>query len=413
MSGFVRIAAMNRRRVRAGLASVALVRALALAGAVLFAASCSRQPQSEAASATKGGARASASEGAALPAPDWPLFRGSPELRGTTDARLAPPLKLLWTHKTGGPVKSSAAIVGDRVFVGSNDGKLHALALADGKPLWTFATEGPIEASPLVLDGTVFFGSSDNHLYAVDATTGKLRWKYATEDRLLGAPNASGGIVVVGGYDSKVHAVDAATGKRRWVYETGNYVNGAVAISGGRVVFGGCDGLLHVLSLADGSQLREIELGAYLAGSCAVDGQSAFAGHYGSEVVCADLEKGELRWTYKPTPAEPFFSSPALDARRLYIGGRDRKLHALSRSDGKPAWTFKAKGNIDSSPLLSGDVLYCGSDDGRLYAVAASDGRMLWSYDIGKPIDASPALAHGRLIVGANDGSVYAFGPAQ
>ena len=79
---------------------------------------------------------------AAAPGGDWPMFRGSPALTGIAAGHLPERLDLLWTFKTGGPVKSSAAIVQDRVFIGSDDGNLYALALADGKKVWAFKTGG-------------------------------------------------------------------------------------------------------------------------------------------------------------------------------------------------------------------------------------------------------------------------------
>ena len=46
---------------------------------------------------------------AAVPAEDWPMFRGGPALLGIAGGSLSRELKLLWSFKTGGPVKSSAA----------------------------------------------------------------------------------------------------------------------------------------------------------------------------------------------------------------------------------------------------------------------------------------------------------------
>src|SRR5262245_51885132 len=83
----------------------------------------------------------------------WPMFRGSPALLGLAGGDLQKDLSLLWTYKTGGPVKSSAAIVGGKVFIGSGDQHVHAVELAGGKKLWSFKTEGEVESSPLVIEG--------------------------------------------------------------------------------------------------------------------------------------------------------------------------------------------------------------------------------------------------------------------
>src|SRR5437762_9857887 len=68
----------------------------------------------------------------------WPMFRGSQGLLGVSGSRLPDKLALLWTFKTLGAVKSSPAIVGGRVFIGSNDTNVYALDLRTGKKAWSF-----------------------------------------------------------------------------------------------------------------------------------------------------------------------------------------------------------------------------------------------------------------------------------
>src|SRR6478609_8603336 len=130
-------------------------------------------------------------EGSAVAAPagagaaNWPMFRGSPGLVGVAAGQLPEAPGLLWSFKTEGPVKSSAAIADGRVYVGSDDGNVYALELGSGKKVWAFKTQGPVESSPLVLRGKVYFGSTDANVYAVDAKSGKQVWKYETGDKIL------------------------------------------------------------------------------------------------------------------------------------------------------------------------------------------------------------------------------------
>src|ERR1700745_571249 len=94
---------------------------------------------------------------AMVPGADWPMSRGQPALLGVAAGSLPKKPAMVWSFKTGRPVRSSAAIVGDRVFIGDNDGNCYALNLADGKKIWACKTEGPVESGPLVINGRVFF----------------------------------------------------------------------------------------------------------------------------------------------------------------------------------------------------------------------------------------------------------------
>jgi eukaryotic-like serine/threonine-protein kinase len=341
----------------------------------------------------------------------WPMFRGNPALTGVSDAALPSRLKLAWSFKTQGPVKSSAAIANGKVFIGSNDGHLYAFDSKSGSNLWRFKTEGPVESSPLVLNNMVYIGSSDGALYAVNMD-GKQVWKYVTGDKILASPNFvnvnNSARIVIGGYDYKLHCLDAATGKSNWVYETGNYINGSPAVFDGKTVFGGCDALLHVLSLADGQKVKEVEAGAYIAASVAIKGPRAYVGHYENEFLCIDLEKGTNAWTYRDKNFA-YFSSPAVTEDKVIFGGRDKKVHCVNLADGKQAWTFATRGKVDSSPAVCGDKVIVGSDDGRLYVLNLKSGKETWSYEIGPPVASSPAVIDGTVIVGADDGGVYAF----
>src|SRR2546426_826233 len=62
-----------------------------------------------------------ASEGSPASGANWPMFRGNPALTGIASGPWPDKLSLLWSFKTGGPVKSSAAVVDGHVFIGSGE----------------------------------------------------------------------------------------------------------------------------------------------------------------------------------------------------------------------------------------------------------------------------------------------------
>ncbi len=352
------------------------------------------------------------------PAADWPIFRGDAALTGRAEGALPDELEFLWRFKTEEPVRSSAVIVGERVFVGSDDGSLYALGLVSGEKSWSFATEGAVEAPPLVMGGRVYVGSSDGVFYCLDAASGKKLWDFPANNRILGGANwhddatTDGATVIFGSYDSKLYGLRAADGEHLWTYSTDNFINGSPAVAGGRAVFGGCDAFVHVVSLADGKRAGAVEAGAYIAGSVALAGGRAYIGHYNNAFLSVDLDADKIEWEYTHKPY-PFFSSAAVDAERVVFGGRDKFLHCVDRRSGKPIWKFKTGGEVNSSPVICGDKVVVGSDDGRLYVVGLADGREIWSYEIGDAIEASPAVSRGVVVVGSLDGYVYAFGAEQ
>jgi outer membrane protein assembly factor BamB len=73
--------------------------------------------------------------------------------------------KAAWTFATRARVESSPAISGDRVFVGSNDGRFYALNLATGAKLWEFTAGSALSASPAIASGRIVIGAQDGRLY--------------------------------------------------------------------------------------------------------------------------------------------------------------------------------------------------------------------------------------------------------
>jgi outer membrane protein assembly factor BamB len=343
----------------------------------------------------------------------WTMFRGTPRLWGTTGAPLPDRLELRWTYQAKESIESSAAIAGGVAYVGSQDGTLHAVDLATGKARWQYKTQGPVgESSPCVADGTVYVGDLDGVLHAVDAATGAPRWTFKTDAEIKSSPNAAGDRILFGSYDSHLYCLSRA-GKLLWKYQTNGPVHCTPAIDANRTFVTGCDEVFRALDLATGNELFSVPLGAYTGASPAVRDDAVYVGTFGNEVVCLDLGRRAVRWTYRhPDRTFPFYSSAAIAPDRIVIGGRDKLVHCLDRATGKALWTFATRSRVESSPLLDGGRVFIGSNDGHLYALELTTGKKLWDFTAGAPISASPAAAEGALVVGSQDGALYGFGAA-
>tara|TARA_Y100001934_G_scaffold275554_1_gene370238 strand:- start:44 stop:1231 length:1188 start_codon:yes stop_codon:yes gene_type:complete len=353
---------------------------------------------------------------------DWPMFRGNPGLTGVSDAKLPNQLALLWKYKVGEPVKSSAAIVDGRVFVGGDDGQMHCINLTTGKKIWTYVTQkknpDPVEASPTVLNGRVFFGGLDGKVLALDAKTGGKLWEFETDDQIVGganwvkAPNGKDDWIIVGSWDYNLYALDAKTGKKQWIFECQERINGTPAVVKGRTLFGGCDAMVHVIHLAKGKEEKAVESTDPIAASAAAEGDHVYVGSMGSQFLCFDMKAGKMLWKYEDRPFN-YESSPALTKNRVLFGGQDKRLHCLNRADGALQWVFNTKGQVNSSPVVCGNRVLFGSNDGKVYMVSLDLGKRIWEFETEDSITASPAVANGKVVIGSEDGFVYCFGPKK
>jgi outer membrane protein assembly factor BamB len=347
---------------------------------------------------------------------EWPGFQGGGMLAGVATGSASDGLEPVWSASLGGPVKSSAAVGGGAVYVGSSDQSVYALDAANGTTRWTFKTDGAVDASLLLHAGVLYAGSADGALYALDARTGALRWKYPTGGRIVGGANlvtSPGGQerIVVGSSDNQLHCIDAATGERAFTVMTKGEVGAVPAVEGHRVVFGGCDGVLHVVDASDGSSLAEINVGSCMAGSVALDGAvgdlAAFVGIRENQLVGVNIAEAAVFWRFRGD--FPYSSSPAIAGDRVVAGGSDGWIRALAKETGASLWGFQASGRVDGSPLIVDGRVVVGSSDGRLYLLRLSDGALLGSWDVAAAVSASPAFVAGRVYLGSEDGTMHAF----
>jgi PQQ-dependent dehydrogenase (methanol/ethanol family) len=139
-------------------------------------------------------------------------------------------------------VEATPLVVDGRMYVTAAKGKLYALDAATGKELWHYDPEvppevlvraccQPVNRGAAVWGDRVFVGTLDGRLVAVDARTGRLVWERRTVDpaepyTITGAPRVIKGKVVIGnagaeyGVRGYVSAYDAETGEMAWRFYT-------------------------------------------------------------------------------------------------------------------------------------------------------------------------------------------------
>lgn len=343
----------------------------------------------------------------------WATPRGGIELQGRVHDRVPRNPQIEWSVELDGPIIADAAIANGTVFVGSIMGTVYALDMKDGSEKWKLETDDSIEGPATVALGKVFVGSNDRFFYCLDEKTGKEVWKHEGADKFISgamvvrSPDDSEDWVIVNGYDGMTRCLRAKDGSEVWIFETNDQINSTpTVINGDTVVFGGCDAVVHSVSIADGKSVNEVVVDAEIVGTLATVGSMTYSTNYANQLVAADAFGEKLTWIYQDKDF-PFFASPAVNDEMVFIGSRDKHLHAVDRETGKGVWTFKTGSRVDGSAIVFDDAVVFGSRDGRLYALEPKDGSEIWRLDLGEGFDTDPAFANGRLVLGGQDGTLF------
>jgi outer membrane protein assembly factor BamB len=155
---------------------------------------------------------------------------------------------------------------------------------------------------------------------------------------------------------------------------------------------------------------------------CDVDGGPTIAPDgdlfVGADGVYRLSPEGEIRWHW-PGPEQDerpkhVFSTPVLSADgRVYFGGQDGFVSALSAETGEQQWQYTVHADVDGSGVIGADgALFIGADDGRIYSIR-SDGSLRWSFVAQRDIRSSLGIApDGTVYATSFDGNLYSLAPS-
>ncbi len=363
------------------------------------------------------------------------MYRGGASHPGVYVASGAPELGgVRWLVRTQGPVRSTPAVAGGRIFFGSSDGSVYAVDL-EGRSLWTANTGAAVSASPAVLDGRVFVQNRKGLVLALSAADGKVLWRTQTGDDIpldwgyengdvwVSSPAVADGTVLVGSGDGHLYALDAASGKGKWRVETGGRVRASPAVSGGTVYVGSLDGSVYAADLATGALKWRFDTEGHglssarfgfdrksIQSSPAVADGTVYIGARDGSLYALDAATGKQRWRASHGMSW-VITGPAVWDGKVFVGSSDaRFMQAVDAKTGREVWRVPMPSSVWSSPSIAGSTLYVGDTGGEAHALDARTGRTLWTFDTGGGIFGAPVPVDGAVLVTSSDGNLYSLG---
>ncbi len=338
----------------------------------------------------------------------WASYRATPDQRGVAGCKLADQPALKWEFASPDGWIAGVAIVGEHVYAPALAGFVHCINLETGKEVWKYRSiDDPdpkkfaagFKAAPLVTALTVYIGDEDGVLHAIDRATGEKRWIFATGAEIAGCVAQFGENLLLASHDSNLYCL-TTDGKEVWKFATNDRINCSPGISDTFTFVAGCDEHLRVIDLKEGKEFRDMPLDSPLIGSPAVVGDLLYVGTHTGQIVCANWRKGEFLWKYDAPRKQPFHASAAVTDALVIVGGHDKNVHAVDRETGKAKWMFPTRARVESSGAVVDERVFIGSGDGNLYGISLTTGLEVWKFNAGKGISAGVAIGEGFMIVG-------------
>src|SRR5712691_5367947 len=394
---------------------------------------------------------AAASAGTAVPASagasqDWPTYlQNAARTNATTDGTLtaagAPNLALDWTYQTGGPIATSASVVGTTAYAGSWDGYEYAINTTTGALIWkTYtgittdagcnpATIG-ITSAAAVVNGVVYVGGGGQYFYALDASTGAVLWQvYTGDNSQTGAHYNWSSPLIVNGYayigiasncdnplvQGQLLQVPISGAQQGQIVNTYNFVpNGQVG--GGIWTTPTYDAATNTIFVSTGTLagFTQTQSQAIVAlDAASLQYKSSWQLPFGASISDSD-------WGTTPT-----LTTDAAGDQLLSVANKNGTLYTFNRASlsAGPVWQRQiaiggncptcGDGTIASGIFANGTLYYAGGhavvnghgSGGSVSALDPGTGSVAWTRQTDSPVLGSPAYVNG--MIGLVEGSTF------
>ena len=336
-------------------------------------------------------------------------------------------------------VRTTPAIIADRIIVADAYGQVEALNRFDGDSIWksrigehegppfwefwdlqdpAFLTGGVGKSNGMVLVGTTL-----GLVIALDAANGSELWRSQVSSEILAPPTGNGDIVAVQTGDGKLFALEHDSGEVRWIYDTQMPIltlrgTATPSILDDIVYAGFATGMVVAVDISSGAPVweqrimlpegrSELQRMVDVDGSPLVDRNFVYAVAYQGKLKALRRRDGAILWETDMSS----YLDLAEGYGQIYVINEYDEIFALGQGDAAVAWERSdLKNRRLTSPSAFGNYVVVGDEAGYLHVLAQSDGRMIARTKVGRTNLLGRILYEdGIMYVLSNNGVLSAF----
>ena len=302
-----------------------------------------------------------------------------------------------WSTQFGTEKRNNASLFGGgvafdngRIYATNGLGYVAALDARNGGVIWQVHPSGPLRGSPTVVGDTLYVISQDNQIYSLKTADGATNWSAAASLEIAGvfgtaSPAVGQGTVVAGFSSGELNAYRYENGRNVWQDQLARTsirtsvaaisdVDADPVIDNGQVIAVGQGGRMVSIDLVSGQ--RQWELNIAGISTPWVIGDWAYVVADDGKLLCVARANGKIRWIaqlpayrHLKKKAGPIsYSGPVLAGGRLILVNSEGALINVDPATGAVQSQTTIKAPVNLSPVVANQTLYILDDEGRLRA---------------------------------------------
>ncbi len=321
----------------------------------------------------------------------------------------------------------SASRMGDVVAFDVKTGKeLWQVDLSDvdhKRSFWDSRVSALLAGGPVAGLNKVFIGSENGKIYALDAQSGALVWQADIKGEIISAPAVDSGIVVVNTASGIMKAFNADDGKELWKVEqdvpalTLRGISQPVIASGG-VLVGTGKGGVNVYLLNNGQQgwstdigeptgSTELERVIDVDSSPVTFGGAVYAVSSRGNLAAIELKSGRVLWKRQYSS----YRQISIYRNTIFLTNLRGHVYAIDRISGIERWSNLALTNRGvTGPVVIDDYVVVGDFEGYLHWFDQENGEIVARHEVDSSgIHSTPTVFDNVLYSQSQNGDLQAI----
>ncbi|MFP3013430.1 MAG: outer membrane protein assembly factor BamB [Arsenophonus sp. NC-QC1-MAG3] len=280
-------------------------------------------------------------------------------------------------------LSSGLTVSGDKLYLGTENGKVIALNKTNGKIEWKTDVSGEALSQPVVSDGLVLIHTSKGVLQALDPQTGQNKWSINLDTSTLSirgksSPATAYGVAIVGSAGGRITAIILDQGQIAWQQYI-SQIRGATEID----------------------RLHDVNITPVID----TNSSTIFAIAYNGNLVAMDIRSSQIIWKRDLGTVNDIILANDI----IYLVDQNDRVLAVHKNDGIISWTQDALLHRNlTAPIIYDGYLVVGDGEGYLHWLDTKDGHFVAQNKIDSlGLRSHPIIASDKLLIQAKNGTIY------